>query len=255
MKKGFTIIELLITLVIIGLLVSVATVNYATIQRRARDNARRIQVQSIATAVETYYSVNKKFPGKINTIIDPLPGGSTASYYDAYNNVYLNCQTIDTASTPTPTYVYYYYPLSVDGTTDIKKPCNDPSRPKLDSATKTLYDPADYNPFPAWIPGLSEYLNPAPIDGKYQGKGGGSDPDSSTADYKELSQASDDSASNKTRTYVYRKLEGGYAVYTRLETQIQDSDAVTPGTSFSDTPLLPDTVNPITGKYIYMIRK
>lgn len=66
MKKqtGFTIVELLIVIVVIGILAAITIVAYNGIQSRARDTQRISDLKSIAKAVEAY---------KINTGAYPVP--------------------------------------------------------------------------------------------------------------------------------------------------------------------------------------
>jgi len=61
MKKttsGFTIVELLIVIVVIGILAAITIVAYNGIQQRARDTQRASDIASILKALETYKTVN-----------------------------------------------------------------------------------------------------------------------------------------------------------------------------------------------------
>lgn len=57
--KGFTLIELLIVIAIIAILATIVTVSYAGAQKKARDNRRRADVQSISSALQVNYTENK----------------------------------------------------------------------------------------------------------------------------------------------------------------------------------------------------
>ncbi|MEM3423917.1 MAG: prepilin-type N-terminal cleavage/methylation domain-containing protein [Nitrososphaeria archaeon] len=70
MKKGFTLIELMIVIAIIILLVAIAIPNYTKMQDRARISAVSSDLKSIATAIEAFYADWGKYPGQ----------GGTASY-------------------------------------------------------------------------------------------------------------------------------------------------------------------------------
>lgn len=61
-NSGFTIVELLITVVVIGLLVSVAIFGYSRVQIDARNSARTSKVKILAEALEKYYSKNGEYP-------------------------------------------------------------------------------------------------------------------------------------------------------------------------------------------------
>lgn len=59
--SGFTVVELLVTLVIIGILVSIVIVSYGTYQERTRDAERRSDLQQIAVALKTNLTWNGDF--------------------------------------------------------------------------------------------------------------------------------------------------------------------------------------------------
>ena len=58
---GFTVVELLITLVIIAILVSIVIVSYGTYQERTRDAERKSDMQQLATALKTNLTWNGDF--------------------------------------------------------------------------------------------------------------------------------------------------------------------------------------------------
>ena len=70
-RHGFTLIELLVVMTIIGLLSTIATVNYSSSRMKARNATRLADMDSIRTALELYYATNDGYPGD-NT---PAPGG------------------------------------------------------------------------------------------------------------------------------------------------------------------------------------
>jgi general secretion pathway protein G len=61
-QKGFTIVELLIVIVVIGILAAITIVAYSGIQTRGRDSVRSSDVKSIQTALEMYKSDNGVYP-------------------------------------------------------------------------------------------------------------------------------------------------------------------------------------------------
>ncbi|MCL4364170.1 type II secretion system GspH family protein [Patescibacteria group bacterium] len=56
-RIGFTLLELLVVIGIIGLLVSVGISSFSTAQKKARDAKRKSDLKAIQSALEQYYSV------------------------------------------------------------------------------------------------------------------------------------------------------------------------------------------------------
>ncbi len=61
-QKGFTIVELLIVVVVIGILAAIVTVAYTGIQSRARDSAVQSELKGFGKAVEVYHALNGAYP-------------------------------------------------------------------------------------------------------------------------------------------------------------------------------------------------
>lgn len=61
-QTGFTIVELLIVIVIIGILAAITIVAYNGIQQRARDSARTSDISAIQKALELYRADNGGYP-------------------------------------------------------------------------------------------------------------------------------------------------------------------------------------------------
>ena len=65
MKKhltGFTIVELLVVIVVIGILALLVITTYSGIQQKARNSKRQTDVQSIQTQLEAFFSQNGYYP-------------------------------------------------------------------------------------------------------------------------------------------------------------------------------------------------
>jgi type II secretion system protein G len=61
-NSGFTIVELLIVIVVLGILASITVAAYGGIAQRARDGQRYSDVKTIAKALELYYTDNGSYP-------------------------------------------------------------------------------------------------------------------------------------------------------------------------------------------------
>lgn len=61
-SKGFTIVELLIVIVVIGILATLVLITFTGIQQKARDSKRKTDLGAVQAALETYYSSNNSYP-------------------------------------------------------------------------------------------------------------------------------------------------------------------------------------------------
>lgn len=61
-QRGFTIVELLVVIVVIGILAAITVVAYNGIQQRARDAQRLSDIKTITQALELYYLDKGEYP-------------------------------------------------------------------------------------------------------------------------------------------------------------------------------------------------
>ena len=69
-QSGFTIVELLIVIVVIGILAALVITTYGGIQSKARNSKRQVDLQSLQTQLEAFFSQNGYYPSNAN-INDP----------------------------------------------------------------------------------------------------------------------------------------------------------------------------------------
>ncbi|HVU59585.1 MAG TPA: prepilin-type N-terminal cleavage/methylation domain-containing protein [Candidatus Saccharimonadales bacterium] len=65
-QKGFTLVELLIVIIIIGILATLVIVTFTGIQAKARDSKRQTDIEAVDTQVEAYYAENAYYPSLAN---------------------------------------------------------------------------------------------------------------------------------------------------------------------------------------------
>ena len=122
-NQGFTIVELLIVIVVIGILALLVITTYSGIQAKARNSKRSSDVKSLQTQIEAYFSQNGYYPSRTdmntgtwlstnmksldqNALIDPsnatqsktlVASPVAKSYsYDVQNSGGTSCEADDT---------------------------------------------------------------------------------------------------------------------------------------------------------------
>jgi prepilin-type N-terminal cleavage/methylation domain-containing protein len=99
-RRGFTIVELIITITIMGILLTLAVVNVGTTQMKARDDQRITSIQTIGTYLDTFYANGptggSSIPIVTNVVVNPS-FETGASGWTSYNSAPL---TIITSGCP-----------------------------------------------------------------------------------------------------------------------------------------------------------
>lgn len=87
-QMGFTLIELMVVVAIIGVLMSAGILAFSNAQQNARDARRRADIDAIAKALEQYYANNSfSYPATAGAIATYFPAGAapTDPQGSAYN--------------------------------------------------------------------------------------------------------------------------------------------------------------------------
>jgi general secretion pathway protein G len=69
-KKGFTLIELMIVMTIIGILASIAVPNYRWGIIKAKESVLREDLYNLRTTIDQFYADQGKFPDSLQEIVD-----------------------------------------------------------------------------------------------------------------------------------------------------------------------------------------
>lgn len=62
-RRAFSLVEIMVVLVIIGLLAGLVTINVRGYLVRAKQNAARAEIATITEALESYYTLHDRYPG------------------------------------------------------------------------------------------------------------------------------------------------------------------------------------------------
>lgn len=110
-KRGFTLMELLIVMVLLGILVALGTGSYASSLRRGRDNRRKSDLRNVASALEIYFNDKGVYPtsNASGQMVgcgagDLLVCSWGGEFKDKNSTLYMSLTPKD----PTDKYKYYY---------------------------------------------------------------------------------------------------------------------------------------------------
>ena len=73
MRKGFTLVEIMIVVAIIALLAAIAIPNLLRARLNANDSAAKATLQALATACESYAAANGVYPNNITVLTTATP--------------------------------------------------------------------------------------------------------------------------------------------------------------------------------------
>ena len=104
--SGFTIVELLVVIAVIGILTTVGLFSFSTIQSNARNSQRSSKITAIAEALEKYYDQNGEYPSctamyqSASVILPDLDPSNLATPTAASgaNSILNNCNDLTTSS-------------------------------------------------------------------------------------------------------------------------------------------------------------
>lgn len=123
-SRGFTIVELLIVIVVIGILAAITIVAFNGVQARARDASRIAKIQSITDAIELYRVDNGQYPPIQDAQGTELSGCGSATdnwgHCDRwqilanYLSPYMRLDPVSLSDATQAPYSYYYTSQAAD---------------------------------------------------------------------------------------------------------------------------------------------
>jgi prepilin-type N-terminal cleavage/methylation domain-containing protein len=78
-QRGFTLVEIMIVVAIIGILAAIAIPLFAGQMRRAKTTEAQLQLNVIAKGAKTYYQTNARFPQGTAAVLPGVDGGACAA--------------------------------------------------------------------------------------------------------------------------------------------------------------------------------
>lgn len=100
---GFTLVELLVVISIIGILTMIGMVSYSGVQKKARDTQRKSDLDSLSKALIMYYNDHGSFPLSTDFFSSALLTGGSENKKDI---VYISQLPIDPKNVEPYKYVY-----------------------------------------------------------------------------------------------------------------------------------------------------
>ena len=79
-EQGFTLVELMVVIVIIGLLATIVLINVLPSQDKAMQTKARADIATLEQAMEMYRLDNFSYPTDLSTLVQPPAGGDAARY-------------------------------------------------------------------------------------------------------------------------------------------------------------------------------
>jgi type IV pilus assembly protein PilA len=99
-EHGFTVIELLVVIIIIGILLAIAVPSYLGFRDRAANNAAKSNLRAALSSAESYYADNGAYTGMDSSDLLSYDGGLSTTLTVASADASSYCLT-DTVSTKT----------------------------------------------------------------------------------------------------------------------------------------------------------
>lgn len=118
-QKGFTIVELLIVIVVIGILAALVITTFTGIQQRARNTERETDIKAIYGVVEAYYADERGYYPSLDELVAGLPGLEEGALTPPGDNA----QMIDANDATTNKYQYLTVPADCDNDATPAVPC------------------------------------------------------------------------------------------------------------------------------------
>lgn len=133
-NTAFTLVELMVTISIIGILSAITMISFSSSKAKARDTERVGEIQAIATALELYYSKYKYYPNLVSVLVpNYLPSEpKDPSTGQGYKYVSFKADNLSSCS-------FYHLGAKLESFTEGKGPLADDADLNDSSSTYSSY--------------------------------------------------------------------------------------------------------------------
>ena len=110
LQTGFTLIEILVVMTIIGILVTLSVGSFQTSQIKSRDARRKSDLKQISTALEAYYNDKGQYPASsVSNQVNGCANESTCAWGDIFEDENGTRYMVELPADPRSNKTYYYY--------------------------------------------------------------------------------------------------------------------------------------------------
>jgi len=126
MKKGFTLIEMLIVMAVVAIMIAIIIPSYRGMQVDAWNMKAAKDAQTVAVAIESYYRHHNKYPDRLSDLLTASPAIIHALPDDPWKTSDDAAGTLGYIKGRTPGFGDYYiiYSKGMDGEDDVKNRSN-----------------------------------------------------------------------------------------------------------------------------------
>jgi len=107
-SSGFTLMEILIVIVIIGILATLGLGSFQSSQQKGRDAKRKSELKQIGTALEAYFNDYGQYPVGISGEIGGCSGGTACSWGESFEDDSGTVYMVELPVDPRENYEFFY---------------------------------------------------------------------------------------------------------------------------------------------------